>query len=357
MTRFSFNIDQQPLADAIGFLQATTGLNIVLDPKALSEAGLTSSSPVTLRLKQVTLRTALKLLLNPLGLTYKLEDEVVLITGPEAGAMGAKVRYPRTYYVGDLLIKPSTQKQTGTTPAEGVQSKIDMMPLMELIEFSVARGTWQVQDGYGHVVPSKKSTRAAIPEEQRNIMVPFHLSLSLIIKSSEDVHDDVADFLRCLRRLQGPRGDREAEGTNVASKPDIDILVSESKRVIGVSDTTMFEIRLANYGNKPATNLQLTANLSPNLEVVSAAAMQNDVNVLTDQSKRMLKFSQIAKMEPGTVMVFGFRVKATGEAPRLATCKAIVSHDDLPDGTEDMAGVKVKTRVPAALESFDRNIR
>ena len=231
------------------------------------------------------------------------------------------------------------------------------MPLMDLIAFSVAPGTWQVQDGYGHLVPSKRSNHAAIPEDQQNIMVPFHVSLSLIIKCPEEVHDDIVHFLRCLRRLQDSRGDREEERTNVASKPDVDILVSESKRVIGVSDTTQFEIRLRNYGNKSATNLQLSANLSSNLEVVSVAGMQNDVTVSTDQTKHMLKFSQIAKMEPGTVMVFGFRVKATGETPRLATCRVIVSHDDLPDGTEDMAGVKVKTRVPAALESFDRNIR
>ena len=162
------------------------------------------------------------------------------------------------------------------------------------------------------------------------------------------------------QRARSSPSEPEAIGnnrTNVASKPDVDILISESKRVIGVSETTMFEIRLANYGSKPATNLQLAANLSSNLEVLSAASLQNDVSVLTDQSKHMLKFSQIAKMEPGTVMVFGFRVKATGETPRLATCKAILSHDDLPNGIEDMAGVKVKTRAPATLESFDRNIR
>ena len=154
--KVSLNIDKQPLSEAVGFLMSYTGLNIVIDPKALSEAGLTSAAPVSLSVNQVKLKTVLKLLLKPLGLTYKLEDEVVLITGPEAAATGAKVRYPRTYYVGDLLIKPSTQKQTGTTPAAGAQSKIDMAPLMDLIQFSVSRGTWQVQDGYGQVVvPSK----------------------------------------------------------------------------------------------------------------------------------------------------------------------------------------------------------
>ena len=52
----------------------------------------------------------LKLLLKPLGLTYKLEDEVVLITGP-GRRRRAKAPYPKTYYVGDLLIKPATQSR------------------------------------------------------------------------------------------------------------------------------------------------------------------------------------------------------------------------------------------------------
>ena len=36
-------MDKQPLGEAITFLQNYTGLNIVLDPKALSDEGLTSA--------------------------------------------------------------------------------------------------------------------------------------------------------------------------------------------------------------------------------------------------------------------------------------------------------------------------
>src|SRR3974377_410928 len=76
----SLNVDKQPLSEAITFLQNYTGLNIVLDPKALSDEGLTSASPVSLTVNNVQIKTALKLLLRPLGLTYKAEDEVLLIT-------------------------------------------------------------------------------------------------------------------------------------------------------------------------------------------------------------------------------------------------------------------------------------
>ena len=82
--RISINMDKQPLSEAITFLQNYTGLNVVLDPKALADEGLSSSSPVSLVVNQVPLKTCLKLMLRPLGLTYKLEDDVVLITSPQA---------------------------------------------------------------------------------------------------------------------------------------------------------------------------------------------------------------------------------------------------------------------------------
>ena len=99
--KISINMDKQPLSEAITFIQNYTGLNIVLDPKALGEEGLTSASPVSLVVNQIQLKSALKLMLRPLGLTYKVEDEVVLITSPQATQLQT---YPKTYYVGDLVI-------------------------------------------------------------------------------------------------------------------------------------------------------------------------------------------------------------------------------------------------------------
>ena len=179
-------MDKQPLSEAVTFLQNYTGLNIVLDPKALGEEGLSSASPVSLVLNKVRLRTALKLMLQPLGLTYKLEDDVILITSPQATQAQT---YPKTYYVGDLVMPPdrgpvnvlpdkmmnpepgrvepngavlqsgglvgalaSPYQQNGVGSAKGDRPTVDMMPLMNLITTSIAPGTWRIQDGYGHDV-------------------------------------------------------------------------------------------------------------------------------------------------------------------------------------------------------------
>ena len=53
----SMNMDKQPLSEAITFLTNYTGLNIVLDPKALSEEGLTSASPVSLVVNSIQLKS------------------------------------------------------------------------------------------------------------------------------------------------------------------------------------------------------------------------------------------------------------------------------------------------------------
>ena len=107
----SLNMDKQPLSEAITFLQNYTGLNIVLDPKALNDEGLTSASPVSLTVNNVQLKTALKLLLRPLGLTYKVEDEVLLITSPQARRPRC---IPKTYYVGDLIMPANKGQQNPT---------------------------------------------------------------------------------------------------------------------------------------------------------------------------------------------------------------------------------------------------
>ncbi len=60
-------MDKQPLSEAITFLQNYTGLNIVLDPKALGEEGLTSSSPVTLQVNGVLLKSVRKLFAQAAG--------------------------------------------------------------------------------------------------------------------------------------------------------------------------------------------------------------------------------------------------------------------------------------------------
>ncbi|MBS0207541.1 MAG: hypothetical protein JSS27_01170 [Planctomycetes bacterium] len=71
---------ESPLSDIVDFFRSKHRLAIHLDRRALEAAGVASDSPLTLNLKDMTLRSALRLALRPLNLSYLICDEVVLIT-------------------------------------------------------------------------------------------------------------------------------------------------------------------------------------------------------------------------------------------------------------------------------------
>ena len=249
----SLNVDKQPLSEAITFLQNYTGLNVVLDPKALNDEGLTSAAPVSLTVNNVQLKTALKLLLRPLGLTYRVEDEVLLITSPGSTAQ----MFTKPYYVGDLIMPANkghhnplagVADEIGAGPnaidgpgggamgqlgamvnpgqaaassdvkvSKGDRPSLDMTPLIQLVTTSIAPGTWRVQDTAGQDISPAYGLGQGFggpaggggagggldaAERPPGSIIPFMLSISLIIRHTAEVHEQVADLLRQLRRLQ-----------------------------------------------------------------------------------------------------------------------------------------------------------
>jgi uncharacterized repeat protein (TIGR01451 family) len=136
--------------------------------------------------------------------------------------------------------------------------------------------------------------------------------------------------------------------TAVVGMPDVDLVVSESKRVLDVGGTTTFQIRLRNYGTVDATNLQVTANLSKNLHVEATGGGPKDLKAMQSPDKSTVKFEEIPRLGPSKEIILGIQVKVVGEDPKLATCRVSVTHEDLPEPFEDMAGVKVTTARRAA---------
>ncbi len=139
---------------------------------------------------------------------------------------------------------------------------------------------------------------------------------------------------------------QERKATDVIGIADVDLVVSESKRVVDVDGETTFQIRLRNYGTKEATHLLVRANLSANLEFKDGGSRSQDVKVSHNATENAVMFQGIDKLGPNKEMVLGILVKVRGPEPKLATCRVSVIHDDLPDGNkfEDMAGVKVTTQ-------------
>ncbi len=91
------------LSDVITFYQDSTGINFVIFANDLGQDGLTTDEPVNISVENISLKTALDLVLEPIGLTYVLDRDVVKIT---TRAKAEEMLKTRVYPVGDLCQAP-----------------------------------------------------------------------------------------------------------------------------------------------------------------------------------------------------------------------------------------------------------
>ena len=89
----------QPLAEVMAFFAEKHAIPIIILGIDLGEEGLTVDEPVDFDVKNLTLHDALELILNPIGLTYIVENGVVKIT---TTFKASEKLTSRVYPVGDL---------------------------------------------------------------------------------------------------------------------------------------------------------------------------------------------------------------------------------------------------------------
>jgi RNA polymerase sigma factor (sigma-70 family) len=170
------------LGEAIDLIAERTGLTILRDPKDFQAAGLDLSTPLDFggRVLDAPARTALELILGPVGLTYdKLGNKTIRIWRGEATSAGMVTR---VYNVADLVVPHDFG------PALGLARKPprpEFEPLIDLIRSTVAPDSWGDD-------PTTMGT-----------ITPFYLNISLIIRQTPEVHDELVQRLRQLRRLRG----------------------------------------------------------------------------------------------------------------------------------------------------------
>ncbi len=97
----SVDFADSPLTEVVDYLKDLHNIEIVIDEAALNDEGISTDSPITLQLAGISLKNALKLMLEPLQLTYVVEDEVMKITTTIKAEESLQIR---VYPVGDLVI-------------------------------------------------------------------------------------------------------------------------------------------------------------------------------------------------------------------------------------------------------------
>jgi general secretion pathway protein D len=238
----------KPLSAVLAELAKQADVPIHLDMVGLDQEAVRSDTSVTISLDQpISLKSALKLLLEPLHLDYVIKDEVLKVTSPRlvkgevysvsypvadlvipipnfssdglgiTGALrdgysriapqnGASVQFgpPPVGINGvsrsptDATVDPASLAQfqagrsapaTGATPsipfgAPGAGgSQADFQSLIDLIQNTVSPQTWNTVGGQGAIQP-------------------FETNLSIVVSQTQEVHEEIADLLEQLRRLQ-----------------------------------------------------------------------------------------------------------------------------------------------------------
>jgi general secretion pathway protein D len=242
--------EEVPLAKVIDGLSQLAGVNIHLDPRGMSQEGVRSDVPVTFNLSQpVSLKSALTLILEPLHLTYTIKDEVLKITSEQI--RDGEV-YQKVYPVGDLVIPIPNFLPTNNMGLQGL-----------INDAYAAMGAFGPGGGVGGpiaVVAGNQPGQVAGPLANKNInaqqmgagggsvpfssggaggpgglggaasadfdslidlivstveheswmengtgegeIQPFPTNLSLVVSQTQRVHEQIADLLEQLRRLQ-----------------------------------------------------------------------------------------------------------------------------------------------------------
>jgi hypothetical protein len=166
----SFKFTDRPLREVIDDIRAWNGINIDIDEPALAQEGISLDRPITIKLTEVSLKTALNLLLRQAHLVYVIRDEVLQITTP---ACGSGKLLTRIYQVADL-VRPTAKGK----PAR----QADMESLVSIITSTIQPQSWAGRGGAG--------------------TIDYHaLSRALVVTQTPDNHEQVADLLAALRRL------------------------------------------------------------------------------------------------------------------------------------------------------------
>ncbi|MDR3637685.1 MAG: hypothetical protein P4L84_28015 [Isosphaeraceae bacterium] len=130
------------------------------------------------------------------------------------------------------------------------------------------------------------------------------------------------------------------KSTTVEGLADLDLEVTEKRRVVDVGDTAVFQVKITNRGTKEATHLLIRGFLSNNL-LAKEVDVENNGDVQFNDKTGEVVFPQIERLGSGKETTLSVKVQALPK-PGLATFRVELMHDDLGNGKiEDMGSFRV----------------
>lgn len=336
-----------PLSSTIEQLASQAGVNIVFDVVAMDAEKITTSAPVDVSLQNaVSLKSALEVIVNQVGLVYVVDDELIRITSRTAQRRAVA---PRTYYVGDLIapltpphspmqmnfITPYTSANSTNTVLAQNQApmanvaldntgRMNQTVLAQQMStgmpfgssdpgygFGPQRGipTYTTMGGsqlggitIGDFLPLMNLIRTTIDPESWDdnqgdgTIQPYVANLSLIVTNTQEVQDQIQDLLNKLRELN-----------------DVQIVVEV--RFVTLSDNFFeqigidFDFRINdNSGLAPGSAIPDLNRPSRTIGIGTDGQPTGDLDVAFGQQSFGSAIPTFGGFDPATAANFGFAI-------------------------------------------------
>ncbi|WP_165071759.1 DUF11 domain-containing protein [Paludisphaera rhizosphaerae] len=235
-------------------------------------------------------------------------------------------RYTDTVAQYELTIEnpgTATAKNVRVSIALPVSGKLISVPSGVDYDRTSKRLIWSVPE----LPPTDPANAAAKPR-----VLPFEVRM-LDVGFYEVTAEAKADGVAVVR---------DKQSTDVQGMADLDIYVTEKRRVVDEGNETTFFIRLENRGTKEASNVAVVAEVSKNLQPTETSGGPEGESQRSPDGSQV-QFPVIDRIGPGAYVLLGVKVKVKGVADGIGTCTVNVKHDDLGASAvlKGMANVKV----------------
>ena len=246
--RINLVLQATPLNEMVVQLRKQTGVNILIDGRALEEVGVDSSVKFSVQVRDSVLSTSLRRILDPIGLTWTVRHEAIVITTPESAETSLTTRF---YPVQDLI--QQSRKYDG-----------GMDDLTELITSAIAPDSWEEVGGAGAI------TALSHP--------------CLAFSQTEDVHESVERLLAKLRTVAKQAETLEPQGEkNAKGKDQPTVLVVYSPQSISAKDAERLIRSLIDEKDLNSHSKAVIETTDSKLIIRHTSAMQRKVQQLLFQ--------------------------------------------------------------------------
>jgi general secretion pathway protein D len=373
-TPVSLQFKDAPLSQVLDYLARIAQVNLHVDEQGLAEEGVQTDTPVTIDLSQdISMKSALNLILEPLNLGYVIEDEVLKVTSEHL--RGGKM-VQQTYNVADLVIPiPNFMVNSSNLGLSGayneamratsvggpgfashaplsVVASTDGAPMNAAIDPALlaqmagnsgtdsmaagVRATGGAGPGgmgggsladFDSLIDLITSTIAPTTWDEvggPGSIQPFATNLSIVVSNTQDVHQQIVDLLEQLRRLQDLQvtievrfitlNDNFFERIGVDFDFDLDDDIDRPFQVFGQADDG-FDPSFDNSGATPGRDVQ-DRDHGPRVVVGQSqpGVFSADLDIPFAQGSFPLAVPQFGGFQPGAGAQLGFAILSDIEA-------------------------------------------